>query len=140
MKSEITKRWYLIFLVSVLAIVTYTNIRGIYYYQEWKHPLQSWILHAIGLILELFVWYALIKENSILRIAVTVWACCTLGETFLVEFSFLFKKTHALGFYFFYAFYICVFLVMLIGGKKNIALKREPSLEISSEATKENSL
>jgi hypothetical protein len=132
MKSVIIKRWYFILLISVLAISTYTTIKGICYYTKWRFPYLSCILYSMAFMLELLVWYTLIKRHCKLLMAVIAWALFNIVRNIVMDLPWIFKEQHSWVIYVSGGIYFGLFITVLIGGKKFIVLSDE-SNDVNSD-------
>jgi len=122
MKSEITKRWYLVFLISVLAINSFINIyNGIRHYAMWTHNETDYWIRGVQLVMELFVWYSIIAQSSKLFVAVATWSSVNLFVGFFQLLIIIFKAHHHQNLYY-TIFFSVMYLIVLIGGKKFIKI------------------
>ena len=131
MKIEITKRWYLYLLISTLAITTYLDLHEIFFHRESKFPIVVFTFLGIELLLVVYIWYALIKEDSKLKIAIIIWASFNLLLTVLADLVRLLREAHPHRTSY-NAHIIAVFLLILIIFIKNIRINQESDENISN--------
>jgi hypothetical protein len=125
MKSEITKRWYLILLISVLAIRTYILL----FHTVFKHPVIDLFTYGIELILELFTWYAIIRQSNKLLMAVIMWSSLNVLEILADDIIRLMRETHTLRF-FLPGNLTALLLIVLLVNIKCITVNKELNQEI----------
>src|SRR5436190_17881152 len=74
MKSRITKEWFLILLVSVLALYTSDALKWLvsisFTVSEYKHPAFHLPYHILKIAIPIIVWYMLFTHHAKLLFAV----------------------------------------------------------------------